>query len=141
MQENEGLICKDALRFIKTPDDQILVGTYYGIFRGTFDSSTGTEDAIDNWQPWLKQNYPNPFNTNTTIRFDLLRNQAVSLSIYNITGGLVKTLLTGQNISAGTHVVQWDGCNANGQPVPGGVYLYQLQTEVRKETRWMVVIH
>ena len=50
----------------------------------------------------LFQNYPNPFNPNTTIQFSLDRTNIISLSIYDITGRLIKEVIKDQNYSAGT---------------------------------------
>lgn len=68
----------------------------------------------------LYQNYPNPFNPETSIRFDLMESANVTLSIYNIAGQEVATLVNG-TLSAGSHTVNFDGGN-----LTSGVYLYRL---------------
>lgn len=75
----------------------------------------------------LEQNHPNPFNPATTIRFSIQDPAAAtSLSIYNIKGQLVRTLIDAQ-LSGGEHQQSWDGLDDVGQPVSSGVYLYRLQ--------------
>jgi hypothetical protein len=68
----------------------------------------------------LEQNYPNPFNASTQIRFSLARSGDVQLSIFNLIGEEVVTLVTG-HYAAGIHTIQWD---ATGQP--SGVYFCRL---------------
>ncbi len=76
----------------------------------------------------LMQNYPNPFNPTTNVEFSLPTDSRVLLTIYDLTGRKVKSLVN-RNLPAGWHAVQWDGTNDAGQPVASGVYLYHLQAE------------
>jgi Ni,Fe-hydrogenase III small subunit len=73
----------------------------------------------------LVQNYPNPFNPTTTIRYELPAAAEVSLTIYDILGREIKTLVDGQS-SPGTFQVVWNGENASGNRVASGVYFYRL---------------
>jgi hypothetical protein len=68
----------------------------------------------------LYQNYPNPFNPTTRIRFDLLDAGHVSLTVFDLTGRVVATLLDG-SLAAGAHEVDFAATN-----LPTGVYLYRL---------------
>lgn len=83
----------------------------------------------------LQQNYPNPFNPNTAIRFTLPQRNQTLLTIYNIAGQLVRTLLD-SSLSAGAHAVAWDGRDDRGQLVASGEYLYRIEAgrfvEVKK---------
>jgi len=71
-------------------------------------------------------NYPNPFNPATTIRFVLVNSTDVSLSVYDINGRLVKSLIDGKRHAAGAHAVHWDGTNQSGGQAASGVYLYRI---------------
>jgi len=71
----------------------------------------------------LEQNYPNPFNPVTTIAYQLPKTCQVDLSIYNLLGQKVATLVSAKQ-PAGNYLVQWD---ASG--FASGIYIYQLQTD------------
>ena len=74
----------------------------------------------------LHQNYPNPFNPSTTISFSASQRGSAMLEIYDLTGRLVRTLLSGE-VAAGNHSVLWDGRNERGTSVGSGVYFYRLK--------------
>ena len=95
-------------------------------------------------QTLLLQNYPNPFNPETWIPYRLAESGPVSLSIYNTTGELIRTLSLGYQ-SAGFYqnpgrAAYWDGRNALGEPVASGVYFYQLLTPSFQQTRRMLIL-
>ena len=73
----------------------------------------------------LHQNYPNPFNPSTTIGFSVSQSGQVMLEIYDVTGRLVRTLISG-NVTAGQHTAHWDGRDDRGSSVGSGVYFYRL---------------
>ncbi len=85
----------------------------------------------------LSQNYPNPFNPETSIRFDLATEASVSVRIFDITGQLVRTLVS-EARSAGTYTELWDGRTDAGIRVGSGVYFYELKagsfTSMKKMT-------
>lgn len=74
----------------------------------------------------LNQNFPNPFNPNTTISYQLPVASDVTITIYDISGRVVRELANGFE-SAGYKSVLWDGRDENGQMVSGGVYIYYLR--------------
>ncbi len=82
----------------------------------------------------LSQNYPNPFNPVTTISYQLPRSAYVELSIYNIVGQLVETLLN-EPKNAGYHTVTWD---ASG--VGSGVYFYRIKAGTFSTVKKCVVL-
>ncbi len=95
-------------------------------------------------QSQLLQNYPNPFNPETWIPYQLSEDSTVSISIYDTTGQLVRTLLVGHQ-SAGFYNSQaraayWDGRNALGESVASGVYFYQLITPEFQQTKRMLIL-
>jgi len=73
----------------------------------------------------LAQNYPNPFNPSTTLSYVLDKKGTVKLTVYDITGKQIKTLVNTSQ-SPGVHSVVWDGTNNQNQPVASGVYIYRL---------------
>jgi photosystem II stability/assembly factor-like uncharacterized protein len=82
----------------------------------------------------LYQNYPNPFNPSTTIRYSLPKSSYAQLSIFNILGQIVATLVSEKNVE-GYHQITW---NAN---VPSGIYFYRLQAGEFVETKKMILLH
>ena len=74
----------------------------------------------------LYQNYPNPFNPETEIRFGIPESNHVVLTIFDILGNEIRTLVDAQ-YNAGDYSIRWDAKDHNGNPVPSGVYLYQIQ--------------
>ncbi len=87
----------------------------------------------------LKQNYPNPFNPSTTITFDLSEDSDVKISIYDMTGRLIRELVN-QTMTIGSKKINWDGKDEAGNPVSGGIYLYNLQTGDYSQTKKMVLL-
>jgi hypothetical protein len=87
----------------------------------------------------LHQNYPNPFNPITTLRYDLPENSYVNVTVYDILGRQVRTLVN-QTQDAGFKSVLWDATNDYGKPVSAGVYLYQIQAGEFVQTRKMVLL-
>lgn len=74
----------------------------------------------------LLQNYPNPFNQTTKMQFTLAKSGFVSLSIYDLLGRKVRTLVS-EHVSVGYKSVLWDGRNDAGKGVASGIYFYQLR--------------
>ena len=107
--------------------------------KNVYDNTiTSAEEHSDNDRlPYafeLHQNYPNPFNPTTTIEFHLDRNQRVSVTVYNLLGQKVVTLLD-KSLNTGTHEVIWD---ATGHA--SGVYFYRLKTESVSKVKKMVLL-
>ena len=105
--------------------------------------SSGTVEVMDMLavpeEYHLTQNYPNPFNPTTTISFSIPSEGHVQVSVYDITGRLITSLVDG-NLSEGYHDVIWDGTDMFGSNVSAGLYIYSLQTEGVSLTRKMVLM-
>ena len=87
----------------------------------------------------LSQNHPNPFNANTQITIALPKSGRTTLEVFNVLGQKVSTLVD-EHLIAGTKIVNWDGRDDRGAPVPSGVYFYQLQSGEFRETKKMLVL-
>jgi hypothetical protein len=73
----------------------------------------------------LSRNYPNPFNPSTTINFSLPEQGNVKLSVFNLLGQEVKTLVS-SDMEPGTYKAVWNAQNNMGQKVSSGIYFYRL---------------
>ncbi len=103
-------------------------------------SSDNASYAGNNPSSFSLQNHPNPFSPTTIISYQLSVNADVTLSIYNILGQKLRTLVY-ENTSAGYHSVLWNGTDENNQRVPSGVYFYQLTAgNDLSETKRMVIL-
>jgi hypothetical protein len=87
----------------------------------------------------LAQNHPNPFNPETRISFNLPARAKVSLTVYNVLGQNVRTLLN-TDLPAGGHKVTWDGKDDKGTSVVSGVYFYRLLAGDEKSTKKMILM-
>lgn len=89
---------------------------------------------------YLDQNYPNPFNPYTKIRFGLPAQTKVDISIYNVLGRKVKTLMN-KEMLGGNHEITWDGKNDRGIRLSSGLYFYKLKTANYSITRKMIILN
>jgi len=87
----------------------------------------------------LLGNYPNPFNPSTVIRFTVPFNQKVNVSIYDINGRKIRTLVN-DVVASGYHQVKWDGRNSHGQHMAAGMYFYTLTSSSRIYSKKMILI-
>jgi hypothetical protein len=133
--------------------------SYSGVTGGTFEVKLANSD---NHRPYLSlivevvaptavrqpmpvaltrlyQNSPNPFNPSTTIAVNLAEDGDVVLTLYDVSGRLVRTLNSG-TLRAGRHEFRWDGRDARGRNLASGVFLYRLKTREVTQTRSMLLI-
>jgi uncharacterized delta-60 repeat protein len=87
----------------------------------------------------LYQNSPNPFNSQTAIRYSIPRECNVSLSIYDISGKLVKTLIN-ETMNVGVYTLSWNGNDNDGRKVGQGVYFYILKTAGEEMQKKMLML-
>lgn len=85
----------------------------------------------------LHSNYPNPFNPSTVISYDLSRETAVKLNVYDMKGRRINALVN-QVQSAGRHHVRWNAKDARGNGISAGVYLYRLEAGGKVFTEKMI---
>ena len=87
----------------------------------------------------LEQNYPNPFNPETCIKYSIMKPEKVTLSIYNLLGEKVVTLIDKKQL-AGSYVVVWDGRDTQGRIVSSGVYFYKIKAGNFVKTNKMLLL-
>ena len=84
-------------------------------------------------------NYPNPFNPVTHLRYNLPEDALVNITIYDIVGRQVSTLVSSQQ-TAGFKSVLWNATNDKGAPVSAGLYLYTIEAGQFRQTKKMVLL-
>lgn len=82
----------------------------------------------------LSQNYPNPFNPTTTINYNLSKKALVELSVFNMLGQKLVTLVSGEQ-SAGNYDINWDA-----QSYASGIYIYKLKADHFEQSRKMILL-
>jgi flagellar hook assembly protein FlgD len=87
----------------------------------------------------LSSGEPNPFKDKTVIRYHLDRRSRVTVSVHNVLGRKIATLVDAVE-SQGTHAVTWDGRDSHGQAVAPGVYFCSMKTPERAITRKVVLM-
>ena len=105
-------------------------------------SNSGLSILVNNQIPYtyhLFQNYPNPFNPVTKIRYDLPKDALVSITIYDIMGRSIRSLVKSRQ-TAGYRSIQWNATNNLGQPVSAGIYIYIIQAGEFMEARKLVLL-
>ena len=109
------------------------------IWRGelTGDVEESTEPLSDVYT--LGQNHPNPFNAGISIRYALPQEGFVTLTIYNVSGQKVRTLVD-ETKQVGEHTVSWNSLDEAGNEVATGVYFYKFQVGDYTETKKMILV-
>jgi hypothetical protein len=102
-------------------------------------SQTGIDDGEFAAVFALRQNSPNPFRGATAMSFNLPAPARATMSVYNVAGRKVATVVD-RDFGAGRHDVMWDGRDADGRPIPAGIYFYRLDAGENTSTRKMIVL-
>ena len=87
----------------------------------------------------VSQNFPNPFNSVTKIDFGLSSNGQTKITIYNVVGQEIKTLIN-RELKPGWHSVSWMGHDNSGNSVPSGIYIYRVESGISNDTKKMILI-
>ena len=87
----------------------------------------------------LHQNYPNPFNPVTMIQFDVPQRVDLVLSVYDLLGRRVKTLVK-DNLDIGTYNVKWNGTSDSGEMLPSGMYFYELHSSEFHSVKKLILV-
>jgi hypothetical protein len=104
------------------------------------DATSGVEPEIPNLKTHLFEAYPNPFNPHTTIAFEFPKRESVTLRVFDLSGRLVRSLITAELHTPGRHEVVWNGRDDSGRQVASGTYFYRLETGNYSETKRMALI-
>jgi hypothetical protein len=108
-----------------------------GRIRATTESQISTRSIPKVFA--LSQNYPNPVSGATDIRYQLPVTCKVDLKIYNLTGRLVRTLVSDKK-QAGYYIAHWDGKDDLGDEVASGVYFYRIKAANFEQTKRLVIL-
>ena len=107
-----------------------------------YDPSTGVKEVESPDLPTtysLSQNYPNPFNPSTEIKFDIPIRSHVTLTVFNVLGQRVATLVD-KEMPPGSYVADWNSTSDNGKEVTSGVYFYKLEADDFIQTKKMLLL-
>jgi hypothetical protein len=91
------------------------------------DQPTGVDDAAVS--EVSLGNFPNPFRPTTSVKYSIPNTADVELSIYDVSGRLVRALVSNPSHAAGRYSVPWDGRDNAGRPVAAGVYFARLTVD------------
>lgn len=121
----KGYISEDTLLQV-WPDSTVSI--QISLIDTVIDNIDEEDDEIaDSYK--LNQNYPNPFNNQTIIQFTLPLSDFAELTIYDMTGKIIATLVSGY-MKAGNHSINWNADN-----VASGIYIYQLKTSEGSQSK------
>ena len=121
-------------------DDEFPVVSENGPFTLTLvKSSLGISEPFIPEEFALYQNYPNPFNPITTITYDIPEGTIINLTIYDVMGRVVKTLVNEWN-EPGRKAVTWNGKDEIGIPSTSGVYIYRINTGGFNEVKKLILL-
>jgi len=117
-------------------DGMVAVATCgHGMFSGQYEPANSVSDGKDNSDfIVLEQNFPNPFNSKTNIRFQVVKSGFVNLTVFDIFGKRVSTLIN-EYKAPGSYSVDFDGTN-----LANGIYYYKMNTGEFVESRKFVIV-
>ncbi|MBC8415887.1 MAG: T9SS type A sorting domain-containing protein [Candidatus Cloacimonetes bacterium] len=134
------------------PDPDLPSGTYIYNITAVYDGGWESDPSVDAEvevvgsgnipvpvQTELIGNFPNPFNPETTISFSLKETANVGITIFNLKGEKIRTLIDGEK-NAGSYNVIWKGIDKNGNIVPSGIYFYRLKSQSYSRIQKMILL-
>ncbi len=114
-----------SIQFVENNTVGFISGANNTLLKYEVEASVTDNQSIPN-KFAFNQNYPNPFNPTTTIQYELPQRSDVQITIYDLLGRKVTTLVS-KIQEAGFKSVTWNATNDHGKPVSAGVYLYQIR--------------
>jgi hypothetical protein len=112
---------------------------FYGKTLISGDPLKINNELIDVTSFKLLDNYPNPFNPTTNIEFLLNERTFVTITIYDLVGNTIKTLVN-DVIEPGLNTITWDSRDKNDASVSSGIYFYSLQAGQQNQTKKMMLL-
>ena len=132
------IICGTTWSYTTYPDNNYDSGFY--VFSYTPDQSlSASKSKLSPSDFYLGNAYPNPFNPITSLRYDLPEDGLVNITIYDMMGRIVKTLVNSSQ-TAGYKSIKWNATNDRNEPVSAGLYLYTIQAGEFRQTKKMVLL-
>ena len=116
--------------------DEMMIS--FGLYYPGGQLNSNRDKVLPN-QLILHPNFPNPFNPITTLRYDIPHDGLINITIYDMMGKTVKTLVNSYQ-TAGYKSVQWNATNDKNEPVSAGLYLYTIQAGKFIQTKKMVLL-
>ena len=116
--------------------DEMMIS--FGLYFPGGQLNSDVDDVLPN-QFMLHPNFPNPFNPITSLRYDLPEDGLVNITIYDMMGRIVKTLVNTSQTS-GYKSIRWNATNDRNEPVSAGLYLYAIQAGEFRQTKKMVLL-
>jgi len=128
----------DTIKITATNKDTVSASCSFAL---TVTNPTGIDEDNDQLPNEfnLHQNYPNPFNPSTVISYQLATSSNVKLTIYNMLGQKIKTLVNSYQ-SAGEHTITWNATDNSNNPVSSGVYFYSLTSDASTVQKKMILL-
>ncbi|MFC1898291.1 FG-GAP-like repeat-containing protein [Candidatus Cloacimonadota bacterium] len=121
-------------------DNEPYIGLVFNNGDGSFQNEpvNAYNELISN-NDVLLTNYPNPFNPSTTIEFSIQIDSNIELSVYNIKGQNIKTIVNNE-FTKGSHSIIWNGNDDSGNSVSSGIYFYKLKSGNFEKTKKMLLL-
>ena len=119
-----------------SPDDTLYAG-FWKSYLMTFP--TAVSEVPEPLVNKLYQNYPNPFNPTTTIKYTIAQKDPVQITIYNVSGQIVKRLVE-EHKPEGRYQVVWNGTTDRGEMVASGIYFYLIRIGSFTDAKKMVIL-
>lgn len=138
---DSGLVSNDVRDIAIDPNGK----SFWFATAGGLSKLTIMPNTIDNKKQIIPKSfevypaYPNPFNMSTTIKFQLTTSKQINISIYDITGRLVNSILN-SSLMLGSYKVNWNGKNCEGRDISSGVYYAVVKSSDFVSTLKLVVI-
>lgn len=136
----DGFANGSTANFLSRENGVFFAGTAYdGLFRNDGNATSVGSAVPTAVRARLMPNRPNPFNPTTEIRFSVARRGEADLSVFDVAGRLVATLVE-ERLDAGEHAVSWDGRMATGNAAVSGTYFVRLSSAGEVTTRKILLV-